>query len=63
MRFGQNRINKFCLDNNILAVVRSHEPIVNGVSTSGSKVVNVFSCSDYCEQGNSAGLVVIKRNL
>jgi hypothetical protein len=45
---GQNRINEFCLDNNIMVIILSHEPIANRVLTSDSKVINVFSCSDYC---------------
>lgn len=32
----------------------------SGVSQTGN-VVTVFSCTDYCGQGNDAGVVVIKR--
>lgn len=42
--------------------MRSNEPVVAGVSQTGSKVINVFSCSDYVGQNNSAGIVTIKRN-
>lgn len=62
MRFGQNRTNKFCEENGIVAIVRSHEPVQSGVSEQGSKIVNVFSCTDYCGQGNSAGMININRN-
>jgi hypothetical protein len=61
IKFGQNRINKFCSDNSIMAVIRSHEPIQGGWSQTGN-IITVFSCTDYCGQGNDAAIVLIKRN-
>ena len=61
IRFGQNRINKFCAENGLIAIIRSHEPVISGVSQTG-KVINVFSCSDYAGQNNSAGILTVKRD-
>jgi hypothetical protein len=41
-----------------MAVIRSHEPIQGG----WSNIITVFSCTDYCGQGNDAAIVLIKRN-
>jgi hypothetical protein len=34
--------------------------VFSGVSQTGN-VVTVFSCTDYCGQGNDAGIVAVKR--
>jgi hypothetical protein len=61
VRFGQNRVSKFFADNNIMAMVRSHEPVQGGWSQSNN-VITVFSCTDYCGQNNDAAIIVVKRN-
>lgn len=63
MRFGQDRTSRFCADNGLLAIIRSNEPVMEGVSRTGSKIINVFSCVDYAGQNNKAGILAVKRNM
>ncbi len=47
MRFGTARSNKFMQENNLNMMVRSHEPVMEGVDKSNSNIITLFSASDY----------------
>lgn len=47
MRFGTARSNKFMQENNLNMIVRSHEPVMEGVDKSNSNIITLFSASDY----------------
>merc|ERR1711879_1045577 len=59
--WGSDQTMKFCKNNNIEYILRSHET-VDGVKTHhGDRVYTVFSAPNYCGiQGNLGGVVVVK---
>lgn len=60
--FGLNAINKFCQDNNYLMIIRGHEVCQEGFSFSlESKVLTVFSSSNYCDFENLGGFVRLEK--
>lgn len=56
VRFGVNRIKSFMLQNNLDILIRSHEPVRDGVEKFGeTNLYSVFSCSDYGGTHNNDG--------
>jgi protein phosphatase len=48
IRFGVNRIKSFMLQNSLDVLIRSHEPVREGVEKFGeTNLYTVFSCTDY----------------
>ena len=48
IRFGMSRIKSFMLQNSLELLIRSHEPVREGVEKFGqSNLYTVFSCTDY----------------
>jgi hypothetical protein len=46
-RCGIARLQKFMNDNNLEIIIRSHEPVIEGVENMGN-VITVFSATNYC---------------
>ena len=61
MKFSQERVNDFCIRNDLVAIVRSHEPVQEGYDQIGS-MLTVFSCSNYGGRGNKCSLLHIMKN-
>merc|ERR1711976_208175 len=59
--WGPDHTMKFCKNNNIEYILRSHETVDGVKSHHGNKVYTVFSAPNYCGiQGNMAGIVIVK---
>ncbi len=57
MRFGTIRSSKFMSENNINMIIRSLEPVAEGVEKNNNNIITIFSASDYAgNQGNQGGL-------
>jgi hypothetical protein len=53
MRFGTIRSSKFMSENNINMIIRSLEPVAEGVEKNNNNIITIFSASDYAgNQGN-----------
>jgi len=59
--FGEVALNRFLIQNDIDILIRAHECVDNGASTTfGRKLITVFSASNYCGAApNKAGVVLI----
>ncbi|CAK9437817.1 uncharacterized protein LODBEIA_P21950 [Lodderomyces beijingensis] len=64
MQFGPDITERFCLNNKIRKVVRSHEVRMGGVETEQKgRLITVFSAPDYCDStGNLGGVVHLQEN-
>ena len=64
IRFGVDRIKSFMSKNNIDVLIRSHEPVKDGVQKFGdTNLYTVFSCSNYGgSHNNSAALLHFKKH-
>lgn len=47
MRFGTARSNKFMQENNLNMIIRSHEPVAEGVEKTNTNIITIWSASDY----------------
>ena len=61
MKFSEDRATSFCNDNELMAIIRSHEPFYEGFESRES-VISVYSCSDYGNQGNKAAIIHVMKN-
>ena len=52
----------FCSKNDLVAIIRSSEPVMEGYESRES-IITVFSCSDYGGCGNKSSILQIKKNL
>jgi len=53
--YGPDISNKFCEDNNLQCIIRSHEVKAAGSRWDHPKVLTVFSAPNYLDTGNNAG--------
>ncbi len=64
VRFGPQRIKQFLNDNNLLMIIRSHEPVLNGIQEfCNGQLLTIFSATNYGGQymNNGAGLKITKQ--
>ena len=58
--FGEDITARFCAKNNIERVIRSHQVVDLGVTTThGGKLITVFSAPNYVDRGQNLGGVVV----
>ena len=59
IRFGVRRIFEFLKSNKFHVLIRSHEPVVQGVEQFGeTNLFTVFSATDYCGSNNNNGALL-----
>lgn len=65
IQFGPDVTKKFCEDNGLKAVIRSHEVRMNGHSEEhDGKLITVFSAPNYCDtQGNLGAYININKSM
>lgn len=63
-KYGCNRIDKFLHDNGLEMIIRSHEPVKQGIEKfNNNRVVTIFSNTDYGGTNkNNACLIEIKKS-
>ncbi|TBU08907.1 serine/threonine-protein phosphatase [Hamiltosporidium tvaerminnensis] len=61
--FGEDIVNKFCKNNNISLIVRSHQLVQDGFELKfDGKLANIWSAPNYCYMcGNLASVIVLKK--
>lgn len=64
-QFGPDVTRKFCKDNGLDFIIRSHEVKNEGYEVAhGGKCITVFSAPNYCDQmGNKAAFITLTRDL
>lgn len=64
MQFGPDITERFCLNNKIRKILRSHEVRMNGVENEQKgRLITVFSAPNYCDStGNLGGIVNFEEN-
>lgn len=60
-KFSEERADSFCAENDLLTIIRSGEPLMEGFEVRES-LISVFSCSDYGGQGNKLSVITVKKN-
>ena len=62
--FDMNQVVKFCLENGLELIIRSHECVSCGYEFfSGGHLITVFSAGDYLQKGNSGACLTISSKL
>lgn len=64
VRYGIDRIDSFMELNRLEVIIRSHEPVQDGIEKFGdSNLYTVFSCTDYGGQHkNKAAILICQKN-
>lgn len=64
MQFGPDITERFCLNNKIRKIIRSHEVRMNGVEhEQKGRLITVFSAPNYCDStGNLGGIINFEEN-
>lgn len=61
--FDENLISEFLEKNNLSYLIRSHSILESGFEKLyNDKVFSIFSSSNYCEETNSAGIIMISKS-
>jgi hypothetical protein len=61
LKFSEKRAYAFCLENELLAIIRSSEPLMEGFESTES-LLSVFSCTDYGGCGNKGAIIEVMKN-
>ncbi|KAK9246390.1 Metallo-dependent phosphatase-like protein [Lipomyces tetrasporus] len=64
LQFGPDVTKRFCENNRLMAVIRSHEVRMGGYEIEhGGRLITVFSAPNYCDsQGNKGAVINIKND-
>ena len=60
VKFSEKRAYSFCSENELVTIIRSGEPVMNGFESTES-LVTVFSCSDYGGSKNKSSIVAVMK--
>ena len=60
-KFSDERATAFCNENDLMTIVRSHEPFLDGYESRES-IISIFSVSDYGGQNNKSSILHMMKN-